>query len=546
MTRSSELEERHSTTLPTVLRVCREVLDVPDLDPHTNFFMAGGTSLVALRLLARLRAEGFRDISVVEFFDNATPHALAAVLAETAGPEPAAEPAPGDDRRPDVPSDLVELSIQQRTRLRAYEQAADGRTQPVVLRYVLHGDLELPALRRALDDIVRRHCVLATHYPDGPVSPGVVAEEERRHWPLEMLDLSHLTVGPGLFAELRKAIGGRPFNLREQPPVRGWIASTAEPATHVLVLAVDHVAFDEASEAVLLEELAVLYCAERQGTTPEPPSSLQYADYARRHNAALSSAEGRERVERTIEELYRDGFRPPLPLPHSADHDPMATGESRYLRFELAAGERADALGAALGRHSLTPYGFYLTAVAKGLAGLVTEDRFGVQISHAGRVLPGSETAIGCFTEPAFVFFDRHACAGTTGLLHQVRERLLAVLSDPSPLTAALEALQLAGRGEEVRRLRRRPHVLFNMENRGTGETVLDPGLRLSRLSYARTDGRLVVPVINLYVLISPGRHELLVEFVRRAWPKRLIEDMGRRIADAATDLAQTLPQERA
>jgi phthiocerol/phenolphthiocerol synthesis type-I polyketide synthase E len=64
----------------TVLRVWREVLGVEDAGPDDDFFDLGGDSLVATRLVARLREELDTALPLLAVFDNPTVTELALEL----------------------------------------------------------------------------------------------------------------------------------------------------------------------------------------------------------------------------------------------------------------------------------------------------------------------------------------------------------------------------------------------------------------------------------------------------------------------------------
>ncbi|MFJ7956211.1 condensation domain-containing protein [Streptomyces sp. NPDC096319] len=75
-----------------LLEVFRDVLGSRALGRDDNFFKSGGHSLLAVRLLNRIRAEFGQDLSLRDVFRNPTAAALARRLAES-GPDGAATPA---------------------------------------------------------------------------------------------------------------------------------------------------------------------------------------------------------------------------------------------------------------------------------------------------------------------------------------------------------------------------------------------------------------------------------------------------------------------
>ncbi len=145
----------------------------------------------------------------------------------------------------------------------------------------LDGALDLAALARSLDEIVRRHEALRTTIQavDGQA---VQVVAQRLSISLPMVDLT------GLSADERESIAlalateeaNLPFDLATGPLVRTRLLRLGVRA-HVLVLTVHHIAADGWSLDVLQRELASLYSAYVAGRpSPLPELPLQYSDYA--------------------------------------------------------------------------------------------------------------------------------------------------------------------------------------------------------------------------------------------------------------------------
>lgn len=66
-----------------VLAIFRQLLGAPRLGPEQNFFEAGGSSLLAARLAARLRTSGVLDVPTSAIFAAPTARALARYKATT-------------------------------------------------------------------------------------------------------------------------------------------------------------------------------------------------------------------------------------------------------------------------------------------------------------------------------------------------------------------------------------------------------------------------------------------------------------------------------
>ncbi|WP_425471110.1 amino acid adenylation domain-containing protein [Saccharothrix variisporea] len=220
-----------------VAQVWSDVLGVPEVGAHDDFFALGGDSILAVRALARLGG-----LPVRAMFEHRTVEALAAAL-------------PTHTPIPRVPRDRpLPLSPAQR-RLFSLDGTAEQNTG-VGLR--LTGPLDVDRLERALDALAQRHDALRTTFDvvDGePVQ--VVAD--------------HGTI-PLVVGDERELCA--PFDLRKGPLTRA-VLKPLGPEDHVLVLVQHHIVTDGWSVGVLLDELADLYA----GVEPAAPTA-QYPDFA--------------------------------------------------------------------------------------------------------------------------------------------------------------------------------------------------------------------------------------------------------------------------
>lgn len=64
-----------------VVAIWRELTRVPDIDADTDLFEVGATSLTAVRIRSRIRAELGKEIELVDLLDHPTPRELATVIA---------------------------------------------------------------------------------------------------------------------------------------------------------------------------------------------------------------------------------------------------------------------------------------------------------------------------------------------------------------------------------------------------------------------------------------------------------------------------------
>jgi nonribosomal peptide synthetase DhbF len=198
----------------------------------------------------------------------------------------------------------------------------DSVTYNLYIAVRLRGQLSVPALERALTELVRRHETLRTtftlqdgipHQVVAAAGPFTLALDDLAGTPEQNRaeEASRFAT-----AEIR-----RPFDLVAGPLFRGRLGRFADD-DHVLVLVVHHICWDVRSSSMLCEELAELYGAFRDGrqhTLPEP--KMQFGEYARRQAERLLRGDMADQLEYwkanladlPILELPTDRNRPPVP-----------------------------------------------------------------------------------------------------------------------------------------------------------------------------------------------------------------------------------------
>ncbi|MFG3426536.1 amino acid adenylation domain-containing protein [Streptomyces californicus] len=239
-------------------------LGISEAGRDDDFFTRGGHSLLAMRLIGRIREEFGAEVPISALFAAPTPAGLVAALGEA-----------GEARRPltaVVPRpDRLPLSFGQQ-RLWLVETLGDAGTSyhlPVALR--LRGPVDRGALELALRDIVERHEALRTIVVASPEGPG------QRVLPPHLLPRPLLRVMP---AGETTAPDNAPFDLEREIPLRARLFPVASD-DHVLIVTLHHIAADGWSMGPLMRDLSAAYGARRAGQAPGwDPLPLQYADFA--------------------------------------------------------------------------------------------------------------------------------------------------------------------------------------------------------------------------------------------------------------------------
>ena len=142
-----------------------EVLGLQRVGAEDSFFDLGGDSLLAMRLIARVRAVLDAEIPIRGLF-TATPAGIAQLAEVSWQHRAGSQPGPGRPAR----SWCRCRSAQQRMWfLNQLDVTSAAYNIPLALR--LTGDLDVAALEAALGDVARRHESLRTIFPEAGGTP---------------------------------------------------------------------------------------------------------------------------------------------------------------------------------------------------------------------------------------------------------------------------------------------------------------------------------------------------------------------------------------
>lgn len=258
--------------------VFAQVLGVDRVTIDDSFFELGGHSLLATRLATRVRAALGIDLPVRTVFESPTVAQLAEHLENGAA-----------NRRPDLrrfprPGEIPLSQTQRRLWfLNRLHGAAGHYNMPIAYR--LRGELDVPALQGALEDLVTRHESLRTAYPDWDGQPQqIVLEPDEAPVELPLTAVTEDELHGALREEASYA-----FDLTAETVLRSQLFRL-QPDEHVLLLTIHHIACDGWSLAPLNRDLAFAYSARRQGAVPDwDELPFHYVDYTLWQNELLGT-----------------------------------------------------------------------------------------------------------------------------------------------------------------------------------------------------------------------------------------------------------------
>ncbi|GGM09006.1 hypothetical protein GCM10012279_28860 [Micromonospora yangpuensis] len=395
-----------------------EVLGLPTVAATDDFFALGGHSMLAVRLVNRMRSLLGVEVGIRDLFLAPTPAGLDRRLGDLAEstdrPDLAAAFTPDREHLP--------LSFAQRRLWFLDELTGPSAVYNIPVALRLDRRLDPATLTRALVDLVERHEVLRTVYP------AVDGEPYQR-----ILDTAApvLTVEEVTAAELPAAVdaaAGHVFDLAAEIPLRAWLLRLAEGG-QVLVVLVHHIAADGWSMGPLLRDLAQAYTARAAGAAPRwAPLAVQYADYTLWQRDLLGDAADPESLLARQLAFWRStlaGAPQVLELPTDRPRPAVASQRGELVPFALDPATHAGVLRLAQA-HGATVFMVLQAALATLLSrhGAGTDVPIGTVV--AGRGDDALDDLVGFFVNTLVLRTDLSGEPSFVELLGRVRDADLA------------------------------------------------------------------------------------------------------------------------
>ena len=368
------------------------------------FFRLGGHSLTAVRLLNRVRDELGIDYSLTDFFRAPTIRAMAAAGRVV---------------------DSVPLCGMQPRTWRLHHSHPFPAIYNVPHRVDIRGSLDPQALRRAFEELVRRHSALRMRVVDGAAQ--VLAEVPVE---LPVVDLPEDAV-PAWCDEVTKQV----FDLARGPLFRLRLARLA-PDRWVLAVVLNHLVCDGWSMGLIWDELAALYPGTAGTAGAELPPAPQFPDYARWQHGQLAG-EDRARLD-AFWHAALDGAPPCLDLPYDHPRPERLSGRGAIHEQPVPADllDRVLATAAAAGT---TAYVVLGAAFARWASRLTGQPDLVVTISSATRSRREHEGIVGEIGDVVPIRIRPPEATGD--LLAEYATRLYAAMDHPMPLELLIPRL---------------------------------------------------------------------------------------------------------
>ncbi|WP_051712775.1 non-ribosomal peptide synthetase [Spirillospora albida] len=400
-----------------VAAVFADLLGVSRVGADDDFFALGGNSLIAMRVVSRVRRALDVELPVRALFEAPTVAGLAALLGAQEG---AARPALEPRERPAV---VPPSYAQQRLWfLGRFEGPSATYNMPTALR--IRGALDEDALRAAIGDVVARHETLRTVLPDHDGTPRQLVLDPAAARPeLEVVE----TTEAELPTRLAMA-AGYAFDISAEPPLRTHLFRVA-PEEHVALLLMHHVGGDGWSMAPLARDVITAYAARAAGAGPQwAPLPVQYIDYTLWQQDLFGSEDDPDSLISRQIAYWREalaGLPEELRLPADRPRPAEATYRGGTERFRLGP-EVHDALLALARETGASPFMVAQAAFAALLTRLGAGTDVPIGSPIAGRTDEALDDLVGMFVNMLVFRTDTSGDPAFRDLVARVRETDLA------------------------------------------------------------------------------------------------------------------------
>ncbi|HEV2246785.1 MAG TPA: amino acid adenylation domain-containing protein [Terriglobia bacterium] len=420
---TSDFVRPQTETEKALALIWSELLNAGNIGIHDDFFDLGGHSLLAIRAVSRIRDLFGVNITFQILFENPTIARLSKIVTATKSS--------GNVQRIErrTPLGTAPLSFSQE-QLWFLDHLTPGSTVYNMNDVVdFHGEYNAEAMRRAIQELVRRHEILRTEFSHSGGQP-VQTVLPKMDLPLGELDLSSLPEQERQqgWTRVVRELGRKPFDLSKAPLLRATIVHLSA-REHRLLVTTHHILADEWSMEVFHQEIRRLYDAFSSGRPSALPQlPIQYADFACWQREWMTGKLLDSQTSYWKKELA--GAPSILELPTDKPRPASQSFRGATEFFQLP-GKLLEQLKA-LGREQQATLFMILEAAFMALLHRYTgQDDIVVGTPISGRTRSETEGLIGLFLNTVLLRTKFDARQNFLSLVQQVRERALGAYAHP-------------------------------------------------------------------------------------------------------------------
>ncbi len=272
----------------TITGIWERMLGIGRISMDDDFFKLGGHSLMATQLIAEVRRVTGTEVSVQSLFKAPSIGGLSEEVRalRAAHPDYQVSTIPSISRDGKLP-----LSYHQEM-VWDFERRWGGTARfNGCMSIRLTGELNLEAMRFAIDEILRRHEVLRTNYRhEKGVNEAIVRPFTPMDVPMRDFSDSPPATRERLLLEVAIGLARQPFDLTRDVYIRPMLVKLSA-REHMLVIASHYVAVDGWTIGLVIQEFGAHYAAHGRPDAPRLPTlAFQCVDYAAWQRQQLDDA----------------------------------------------------------------------------------------------------------------------------------------------------------------------------------------------------------------------------------------------------------------
>lgn len=398
-----------------LMGIWEEVLGTETFGPEDDFFMAGGNSIAAARITARMTGFFGREFPVGLVFTHPTIRMLASVVSHSLDAFPAVLSTanmPG--------SDTSALSFNQERPYLLEKLNGPGSLYNIAFALELKGQPDTTAMQYAIDGLVARHEILRTTFIETDGLPQRKVHPNAR-LQLNVVDLAG-SVSEDIEGDTEAMIlheTGYAFSVSSLPLLRFTLIRRSLDSS-VLIMVVHHIIADGWTVGLLFNEFGVIYNARLNHTDPNlPPPGPGYEVFASREKEKALNGDYDQKAKWFAKQL---ADAPPLTeLPWEVPRPAEFSFRGASHEFYIAEEEFAQLDSFARGQ-GYSHFMVLLAALSVVLKTYTETDTFVVGTMAANRRYQGFENTPGFFanTLPLCVKLDGETTLA--GFMKEIRK----------------------------------------------------------------------------------------------------------------------------
>ena len=272
-----------------IRQICAQVLKQNDIDMNMTFFRAGGHSLSAMEIIAKVYESLNVQITIPIIFQAKSMFDLAQYIeAQVLQNRDKQVSTVKEDSSPLTGLRRIPLTPAQQQFWLFWKLKPNSAYYNVPIALEINGELNVAALTRSFQYLMSKYTLLRTRFHEG--SDGTFWQEEKNDWNLPLIEES--LEGTFRTSEVRKRLqyySMQPFDLTKGHVCRFVILHLSKNQ-HVLLICFHHIVCDGQSASQFVSELFDLYALGNSTSSLNPYKENSFFDYAIRLSRTPSSS----------------------------------------------------------------------------------------------------------------------------------------------------------------------------------------------------------------------------------------------------------------